>query len=84
MTAVESVWPLIRGWTRKEIEKLTRLWNQTMVDRTAELQPWVTVCEKIQKRGITQYIYANNHYAGVRRAGVGADPRQIQNVGQPR
>jgi uncharacterized protein YecE (DUF72 family) len=35
-----------------------------MVDRTAELQSWVSVCEKIQKRGITQYIYANNHYAG--------------------
>jgi uncharacterized protein YecE (DUF72 family) len=39
---------------RKEIEKLTRVWNQTIVDRTAELQSWVNVCEKIQKRGITQ------------------------------
>jgi uncharacterized protein YecE (DUF72 family) len=49
---------------RKEIEKLTQVWNSTIVDRTAELQSWVTVCEKIQKRGITQYAYANNHYAG--------------------
>jgi uncharacterized protein YecE (DUF72 family) len=49
---------------RKEIEKLTRVWSRTIVDRTAELQSWVTVCEKIQKRAITQYIYANNHYAG--------------------
>jgi uncharacterized protein YecE (DUF72 family) len=39
-------------------------WNKTIIDRTAELQSWVTVCDKIQKRGIPQYIYANNHYAG--------------------
>jgi uncharacterized protein YecE (DUF72 family) len=49
---------------RKGIEKLTTTWNQTIIDRTAELQSWVTVCEKIKKRGIPQYIYANNHYAG--------------------
>jgi uncharacterized protein YecE (DUF72 family) len=49
---------------RKGIETLTTTWNKTIVDRTAELQSWVSVCEKIQKRGITQYIYANNHYAG--------------------
>jgi uncharacterized protein YecE (DUF72 family) len=49
---------------RKGIEKLTMTWNKTIIDRTAELQSWVTVCDKIQKRGIPQYIYANNHYAG--------------------
>ena len=49
---------------RKGIEKLTMTWNQTVIDRTADLQTWVDVCEKIQKRGITQYVYANNHYAG--------------------
>jgi len=49
---------------RKDIEKLTTTWNATIIDRTAELQTWVDVCEKIQKRGITQYVYANNHYSG--------------------
>jgi len=49
---------------RKGIEKVTTTWNQTIIDRTAELQTWVDVCEKIQKRGITQYVYANNHYSG--------------------
>jgi uncharacterized protein YecE (DUF72 family) len=49
---------------RKGIETLTTTWNQTIVDRTADLQSWVDVCEKIQKRGITQYVYANNHYSG--------------------
>jgi uncharacterized protein YecE (DUF72 family) len=49
---------------RKDIEKLTTVWNSTIIDRTADLQTWVDVCEKIQKRGITQYVYANNHYSG--------------------
>jgi len=49
---------------RKGIEKLTTTWNKTIIDRTAELQSWVRVCEKIQKRGILQFVYANNHYAG--------------------
>jgi len=49
---------------RKGIEKLTATWNQTIIDRTADLQTWVDVCEKIQKRGITQYVYANNHCSG--------------------
>jgi len=49
---------------RKDIEKLTTTWNSTIIDRTNDLQTWVDVCEKIQKRGITQYVYANNHYSG--------------------
>jgi uncharacterized protein YecE (DUF72 family) len=24
----------------------------------------VDACQKIQKRGVSQYVYANNHYAG--------------------
>ena len=49
---------------RKDIEKLTTTWNSTIIDRTNDLQTWVDVCEQIQKRGITQYVYANNHYSG--------------------
>lgn len=55
---------------RKEIELQTKVWNRTIVDRSAELQTWVDVCEKIQKRGITQYAYFNNHYAGYAPASV--------------
>ena len=51
---------------RKEIEKLTTTWNQTIVDRTADLQTWVDVCEKIQKRGITQYVYAKQSLLRIR------------------
>jgi len=49
---------------RKDIEMLTTTWNSTIIDRTNDLQTWVDVCEKIQKRGITRYVYANNHYSG--------------------
>ena len=49
---------------RKGIEKITTVWNETIVDRTAELTTWVDVCQKIQKRGVTIYVYANNHYSG--------------------
>ena len=34
---------------RKGIEKITRVWNETIVDRTAELTTWVDVCQKIHK-----------------------------------
>jgi uncharacterized protein YecE (DUF72 family) len=49
---------------RKGIEKITKVWDKTIVDRTGDLQDWVKYCEKIQKRGVTIYAYANNHYAG--------------------
>jgi hypothetical protein len=45
---------------RKDIEKLTTTWNSTIIDRTADLQTWVDVCEKIQKRGITRAVACRN------------------------
>jgi uncharacterized protein YecE (DUF72 family) len=49
---------------RKGIEKTTKVWNRTIVDRTTELRSWVDVCHWIQRRGVTIYAYANNHYSG--------------------
>jgi uncharacterized protein YecE (DUF72 family) len=49
---------------RKGIEKITKVWDKTIIDRTGDLQEWVKYCQKIQKRGVTTYAYANNHYAG--------------------
>ncbi len=49
---------------RKEIEKQTKVWDKTIIDRTSDLQEWVNYCQKIQKRGVTIYAYANNHYSG--------------------
>jgi uncharacterized protein YecE (DUF72 family) len=45
----------------KGILKRTNAWNRTIFDRTAELRTWVQACGELQKRGIKQYIYANNH-----------------------
>ena len=62
---VTTDWTYIR-WLgdRKGIEKITQTWNKLVVDRTAQMMEWVDVCWQIQKRGISIYAYANNHYAG--------------------
>jgi hypothetical protein len=59
------------GWLgdRKYIERLTKVWNRIVVDRTAETS-WVDVCKKIQRRGVTICGYFNNHYAGFGPASV--------------
>jgi len=49
---------------RKGIETVTKVWDKTIVDRTGEMQEWVKYCRQIQRRGVTIYAFANNHYAG--------------------
>jgi uncharacterized protein YecE (DUF72 family) len=49
---------------RKGIEKRTKKWDKTIVDRSAELGEWVEVCNKIAGRGVPIFAFANNHYAG--------------------
>lgn len=49
---------------RKGIERVTKVWNRIIVDRTAQMTSWVDVCKKIQRRGVTIFGYFNNHYAG--------------------
>jgi len=63
--------PITADWTyirwlgdRKGIEKLTNTWEKTVVDRTSAIDHWVEICAKIQKRGVTVYAYAKNHYGG--------------------
>lgn len=63
--------PITADWTyirwlgdRKEIEQVTKTWDKTVVDRTAQLTSWVDFCYAIKKRGVTIFAYANNHYAG--------------------
>jgi uncharacterized protein YecE (DUF72 family) len=63
--------PITADWTyvrwlgdRKGIEALTRTWEREVLDRTAEMQAWVDVCYRVQKRGATIFAYANNHYSG--------------------
>jgi len=49
---------------RKGIEKVTKTWDKTIVDRTPQLKSWVDYLRPIKRRGVTIYAYANNHYAG--------------------
>ena len=55
--------PLYRN-DRINIAQVTESFDKTVVDRTKELSGWVNVCQQVQKRGIMQCIYANNHYSG--------------------
>jgi uncharacterized protein YecE (DUF72 family) len=55
---------------RKGIERVTKVWNRIVWDRTAEMTSWVDVCKKIQRRGVTIFGYFNNHYAGFGPASV--------------
>jgi uncharacterized protein YecE (DUF72 family) len=49
---------------RKGIEEVTKVWDKTVIDRSADLQDWVKVCHQMVRRGVTVFGYANNHYAG--------------------
>jgi len=49
---------------RKGIELKTKVWDKVIVDRSRELMSWVNVCERAVRRGVSTYVYVNNHYAG--------------------
>jgi uncharacterized protein YecE (DUF72 family) len=49
---------------RKGIEERTKVWDQTIVDRTQELQGWARVCRAFLRRSLHVFLFANNHYAG--------------------
>jgi uncharacterized protein YecE (DUF72 family) len=49
---------------RKGIEEKTKVWDKVIVNRSQELRNWVDVCEQTVRRGVTTYVYVNNHYAG--------------------
>jgi uncharacterized protein YecE (DUF72 family) len=55
---------------RKAIERVTKVWNRIVWDRTAEMTTWVDVCKKIQRRGVTIFGYFNNHWQGYGPASV--------------
>ena len=55
---------------RKAIEAKTTVWNQIVEDKAASMTSWVDVCQMVQRRGIPQYVYFNNHYEGFAVASV--------------
>ena len=49
---------------RKGIEQQTKIWDKVIVDRSRELMSWVNVCQRTVRRGVSTYVYINNHYFG--------------------
>jgi uncharacterized protein YecE (DUF72 family) len=49
---------------RKGIEKQTKVWDKVIVNRSAALRTWVGVCQQAVRRGVSVFVYVNNHYAG--------------------
>jgi uncharacterized protein YecE (DUF72 family) len=66
----------LRG-DRKGIEQKTKIWDKVIVDRSKELMSWVNVCQRTVRRGVSTYVYVNNHYAGFAPATV----EQFQKLG---
>jgi uncharacterized protein YecE (DUF72 family) len=67
----ESFDPITTDWTyirwlgdRKSIEQITKTWGKTVIDRTNKLSSWVDYCQQVQRRGVTIFAYANNHFGG--------------------
>ena len=49
---------------RKGIEEQTKVWDRTLIDRTADLQEWIKVLRDVGRRVDIMFAYANNHYGG--------------------
>jgi uncharacterized protein YecE (DUF72 family) len=49
---------------RKQIESTTTIWDKVVQDKTDKVSDWVRHCLQVQRRGVKQYVYANNHYEG--------------------
>ena len=49
---------------RYEVEQITKRWDKVIIDRETELMEWAQQCLRIQRKGKTIYVFANNHYAG--------------------
>lgn len=49
---------------RYSIERMTKTWNETVIDRTEAMQEWVSPVQSILQLGMSVYGYANNHYSG--------------------
>jgi uncharacterized protein YecE (DUF72 family) len=67
----ESFDPITTNWTyirwlgdRKGVEQITTTWDKAVVDRTDKLSSWVDYCQQVQRRGVTIFAYANNHFGG--------------------
>jgi len=66
---------------RQGIERITRKWGETILERDRELEEWARVSKTLLALGITIFGYANNHYAGHAPATVRSFRRLIEEMG---
>lgn len=49
---------------RKGIEKITTVWNESVVDRRVDMARWISPIKDLLTEGVDVYGYVNNHYGG--------------------
>jgi len=49
---------------RYAIERITKTWGETVIDRRRDLEEWVPHLEKLIERQFPVFGYVNNHYSG--------------------
>ncbi len=49
---------------RYAIEKITKIWNGTIVDRRPDVEEWVPHLQALIERRLPVFGYVNNHYTG--------------------
>jgi uncharacterized protein YecE (DUF72 family) len=62
---VTAPWAYVR-WLgdRYTIEKITQVWNESVVDREKDIARWVPHIQKLLDQEIDVFGYVNNHYGG--------------------
>ncbi len=49
---------------RKKIESITSTWDKEVIDQNDRLQRWAVLLAELAGRGVSNFVYINNHYAG--------------------
>lgn len=49
---------------RQLIEAVTKTWEREVIDRGERLARWAQVLAKLEARGLSGFVFVNNHYAG--------------------
>lgn len=49
---------------RKGIEQVTQIWNESVVDRSQDIDAWIPGLKQALEKQLKVYGYVNNHYGG--------------------
>lgn len=62
---------------RKGIEKITKVWKESVVPREEDLAGWAPPIKDLLDRGVSVYGYVNNHYSGYAPADIAILQEQL-------